>query len=270
ASEPGTSPLRGPRRRPTRGRAGTSFSRQVRLGQIRSGPAQHLVLLLEQPQPLLHLPELGQLGARPARLQPVVTVGPGEPVRQTGLGDPEVRGDVFDPDPRLAAPGNPDHLIAELLRIRLRHGRHPFSGASRHHTSDVTSPRGSPCARSSLNPTPRRCGPSTPASSNSSTTSSPTPPPTSPTPHPMSSRSPGSPRSTGARSGRTTPRSGSTRNSAGGPTSSGSSRTATPWSASSAPCSPNSTTSGPSPGATWPPKASPEPASASSTATSRR
>ena len=36
-----------------RGRAGTSFSRQVRLRQIRRRPAQDLVLLLQQPDPLL-------------------------------------------------------------------------------------------------------------------------------------------------------------------------------------------------------------------------
>jgi putative transposase len=66
-----------------------------------------------------------------------------------------------------------------------------------------------------------------------------------PRPHPTCWPSPCSPRSTGARSGRTIPKSGSTRNSAGAPTSWGSSPTATPSSASWARCSPNSTTNGP-------------------------
>jgi putative transposase len=71
-----------------------------------------------------------------------------------------------------------------------------------------------------------------------------------PRPHPTCWPSPCSPRSTGARSGRTIPKSGSTRNSAAAPTSWGSSPTATPSSASSARCSPNSTTNGPSCAAT--------------------
>jgi putative transposase len=63
------------------------------------------------------------------------------------------------------------------------------------------------CARSSPNPTPHQCGNSTPASSSSSPNGSPTPPPIWPTPHPTCWPSPRSPRSTGAKSGRTTRRS---------------------------------------------------------------
>lgn len=48
---PGTSPPRGSRRRRAPLRAGRPFSRQIGLRQIGRGPAQHLVLLLEQFDP---------------------------------------------------------------------------------------------------------------------------------------------------------------------------------------------------------------------------
>ena len=68
------------------------------------------------------------------------------------------------------------------------------------------------CARSSPSPTPRRCGPSTPGSSNSSTSGSPTRPRIlADAGQRRAWPSPGSRRSTGARSGRTTRKNGSTR-----------------------------------------------------------
>jgi RHS repeat-associated protein len=73
-----------------------------------------------------------------------ITARFGDPVAQARLGDPEVLGDVLDPDTGLTVQSDPDDVVAELLRIRLGHGEHPSSGTSRHHRSDVTSPRGSP------------------------------------------------------------------------------------------------------------------------------
>ncbi len=85
---PDTTPRRGSRRRRARARAGTSAFWEVRLPQIRGRSAQHLVLLLEQTDPLLRLPQLGHLTTRFGLL--AATAGVGEPVAETGLGDPEV------------------------------------------------------------------------------------------------------------------------------------------------------------------------------------
>ena len=68
-SGPGTSPRRGSHRRPAH-TAGRSFSGEVRLRQVGRGPAQHLVLLLQQPDPPLGLPRVTGLGLRRARAIP--------------------------------------------------------------------------------------------------------------------------------------------------------------------------------------------------------
>ncbi len=63
------------KRRPAHGQAGTSFCRQVRLRQIRSSPPEHLVLLLQQPDPLAGLAQLGRLTRR--RCGPGALIGLG-------------------------------------------------------------------------------------------------------------------------------------------------------------------------------------------------
>ena len=85
-------------------------------------------------------PVRSRCGGTPA----VFTIGSTHLARQAGLGDPEIMGDVRDPDTRLTTPGQPHDLVAELLRIRLRNGNVPFNGAFQHYTSDVTATRCSP------------------------------------------------------------------------------------------------------------------------------
>jgi putative transposase len=115
------------------------------------------------------------------------------------------------------------------------------------------------CTRSTTSPTPRRCTPSSTASSTPWPTSSPPWQTTSTTPAPTSSRSPRSPRRSGARSGPTTPTSASTARSDAAPTSSGSSPTGPASSASSAPSWPSNTTNGPRAAATSDSTSSPAP-----------
>ncbi len=73
------------RRRRARGQVGTSLSRQVRLGQIRRGAAQFLVLLFQQPQPLPEFPMLGVLGLGYTGLDAVGDVRLLEPAGQIRL-----------------------------------------------------------------------------------------------------------------------------------------------------------------------------------------
>lgn len=60
-------------------RAGTSSSRQVGLREVRSCPPQDLVLLLQQPDPLLSLTQLGGGGRGRAGLDPALDVGGPQP-----------------------------------------------------------------------------------------------------------------------------------------------------------------------------------------------
>ena len=136
-------------------------------------------------------------------------------------GEPARRGLATVPHPLRREPdvGDPEELVGL------------GQGAAAHGLRPARRRRGARPVR----PDPRR--PGRQASRVSPTTSS--------TPAPTCSRSPPSPRRSGARSGPTTPTNGSTGRSAAAPTSSGSSPTATPSSASSAPSWPNNTTNGP-------------------------
>lgn len=66
---------------------GRSFSRQVRLRQIRRRATQDLILLLEQSDPLQSLAQLGILARGGSGLDAVLDVGGLHPVRQEGLAD---------------------------------------------------------------------------------------------------------------------------------------------------------------------------------------
>jgi hypothetical protein len=114
-----------------------------------------------------------------------------------------------------AHPGLVDAIAATLPGAAWQRCRTHYLRTSRPRSPSPPRPS-SPLsfARSSPNRTRRRCGPSTPAWSNSSPSSFPMPPTTSRMPAETCWPSPRSPRSTGARSGRTTPRNGSTRSSA--------------------------------------------------------
>jgi threonine dehydrogenase-like Zn-dependent dehydrogenase len=89
------------------------------------------------------------VGTSESMLQAILDIGGLDPPGQTRLADAEVGGDLLQRLPGLTVPGNPDHVLAELLGIRLRHGAHPSSGTSRHHRSDVTYPCSSPMCLSS-------------------------------------------------------------------------------------------------------------------------
>ncbi len=84
------------------------------------------------------------VGLGDAGLDAVLDIGGLEPAVQARLGDPEVLGDVLQSSVGFASPGDPDHVLAELLGIGPGHGEHPSSGTSRHHRSDVTGSSGSP------------------------------------------------------------------------------------------------------------------------------
>src|SRR5699024_11238607 len=65
-----------------RTRAGTTFSRQVGLGQVRRSAAQHLVLLLQQAYSPLGLAQLTRLGRRGAGFDPGLHGGFSNPLLQ--------------------------------------------------------------------------------------------------------------------------------------------------------------------------------------------
>jgi hypothetical protein len=69
----------------------------------------------------------------------------GQSAVQAGFGNPEVLGHLRNRGIR--GSGNPDHVLAELLRKLLRHPRHPSSGDTRLHRSDVTYPCSRPDRR---------------------------------------------------------------------------------------------------------------------------
>src|SRR5699024_5330763 len=71
---PPAPPRRGYRQQQARSRAGTTFSRQVRLRQVSGSAAQDLVLLLQQPNAAFGLAQLLGLRGGRARLDPGLDV----------------------------------------------------------------------------------------------------------------------------------------------------------------------------------------------------
>ena len=65
---------------------------QVRLRQIRRSPPEHLVLLLEQPNPLLQLAGFGRIRRSLTGTVAFFDVGLAEPVLQRRFADTEVDG----------------------------------------------------------------------------------------------------------------------------------------------------------------------------------
>src|SRR5690606_4643855 len=124
-----------PRRR-AQIRAGTSLwgatELQVRLRQIRCRTPENLVLLLEQPDPLLQLPRLGGVRGGLAGTVAVFDVCLAEPVLQRRFADTEVGGALFDGDAALTAAGDRDDVFTELSRIGAGHDDILPVSASRH------------------------------------------------------------------------------------------------------------------------------------------
>src|SRR5699024_3957010 len=98
-------------------RAGKGFSRQVRLREVGGRAAEDLVLLLEQPVTATQIPQLGGLLTGLARPGTVLDIGLTHPVRQAGLGDPEVLRDYRELLARFAVPGDADDVVTELLGV---------------------------------------------------------------------------------------------------------------------------------------------------------
>src|SRR5699024_8544753 len=137
-------PRRRCRRRRARSRAGRTFSRQVRLGEVGSGAAEDLVLLLKQPDLFARLTQLGRFLPALAGAVAVVDVGLADPLMERHFVDAEVLRDLRDGDAVLTGAGHSHDVFAELLGIGSRHGAHPSRPPSGQARSDVTYPCGSP------------------------------------------------------------------------------------------------------------------------------
>jgi len=101
--------------------------RKLSLRQIRGGPPEDLVLLLQQPFQQLDLalgrPKLNRLARRNPRLDILVDIGCSQqPRRQRHRMDPEVGGDLLQGHPGRTVAGHPDDIVTELAWIRLGHG----------------------------------------------------------------------------------------------------------------------------------------------------
>jgi hypothetical protein len=94
-----------------------AFSRQIGPRQVRGRPAQHLVLLLQQPIPAPQLPKLRQV--RDGLIGPgaIVNTGLTHPLPQRHRMDPEIGGDLLEHHTVLANTGDPDNIVTELSGI---------------------------------------------------------------------------------------------------------------------------------------------------------
>src|SRR5699024_5672263 len=137
-------PRRGSHRRRARSRAGRTFSRQVRLGQVGGGAAEDLFPLLTPPDLLARLTQLRRLLTGLAGTVAVIDVGLADPFVERHLVDAEVLRDLRDGDAVLTGPGHSHDVFAELLGVGSGHGAHPSRPPSRQARSDVTHPCGSP------------------------------------------------------------------------------------------------------------------------------
>jgi hypothetical protein len=115
---------------------------QVRLGQVRRGTAQHLVLLLQQPVTPTKVFHLLGLGFGHTGTVPVLDIGPVEPVPQARLGDPEVSSHLRDRS--IATTGDRDDVLPKLLGVGSWHGDILPAGNSRPRRSGVNRTFSSP------------------------------------------------------------------------------------------------------------------------------
>src|SRR5699024_6876856 len=127
-------------------RAGRTFSRQVRLGEVGSGAAEGLVLLLKQPDLVARLTQLGRFLPALAGAVAVVDVGLADPLMERHFVDAEVLRDLRDGDAVLTGPGHSHDVFAELLGVGSGHGAHPSRPPCGQARSDVTYPCGSPAS----------------------------------------------------------------------------------------------------------------------------
>src|SRR5699024_8962370 len=140
---PPAPPRRGYRQQQARSRAGTTFSRQVRLRQVSGSAAQDLVLLLQQPNAAFGLAQLLGLRGGRARLDPGLDVGLADPLLQRHGMDTEVGGDLLERHTVFTGLGDANHVVAELLGIGPRAQQHP-SRPPRQGKPDQMSPTRAP------------------------------------------------------------------------------------------------------------------------------
>lgn len=116
----------------------------MRLRQVGRGPAQDLVLLLQQLDPPACFPQFRVLLARRSGLGPVVDIRPPHPLPQRHRVDTEVSGHLLDRHTRTAIPRDPHDVLAELFRIGLGHSDILPTRPTGQASSDVTRSCSSP------------------------------------------------------------------------------------------------------------------------------
>ncbi|MGJ6127251.1 transposase [Mycolicibacterium sp. Y3] len=97
------------------------FSRQICLRQIRGGPAQDLVFLLQQLDPPPRIPQLSRLTGALAGLGALIDISLAHPLVQGHRVHTEIRGDLLDRHAIIAVAGDPHDVVAELTGVRPRH-----------------------------------------------------------------------------------------------------------------------------------------------------
>src|SRR5690606_10303983 len=122
-----------------RSRAGTSFSRQMSLGQIRGRATQHLDLLLEEAIALTERAQLGGILLRLTRLFAGFDAGLTHPLAESSDMDAGVLRDLREGDVWVAVLRDAHHVVAELLGERLGHDDILPGQRSRLAMFDVTS-----------------------------------------------------------------------------------------------------------------------------------
>lgn len=95
--------------------------RQIGLRQIRRGPAQHFVFLLEQLDPQPGLAQLTGLAGALARPGALVNVCLAHPLVQRHRVHTEIRGDLLDRHTVIAVASYPYDVVAELTRVTPGH-----------------------------------------------------------------------------------------------------------------------------------------------------
>jgi hypothetical protein len=111
----------------------------MRLRQVRRCPVQDLVLLLQQPDPLACLTQLGRLAPTHAGLDTGVDIGLTQPLEQRHRVHTEVLGDLLDPSHQHHGCGQP---------ARRRHGTHEDRAWAQRHPSGR--PQGKPSQMSPI------------------------------------------------------------------------------------------------------------------------
>src|SRR6185436_8879095 len=96
-------------------------SRQIGLRQVGRGPAQDLVLLLEQLDPTPRFPQLTGIAGASSGRGALIDVGLAHPLVQRHRVHSEIGGDLLDRHTVFAVAGDPYDIVAELTGVRPGH-----------------------------------------------------------------------------------------------------------------------------------------------------